>query len=409
MINLDIEEKDLLLKELKGCYNFLTNEVNTDKSSTGYGLVRDKYPNAPEISSVAAVGFGLTSLIVGVENNLISFDEAKERAVLTLKTFLDSVQGMEGFYYHFINIDNGSREWNSEVSSIDTGIFLCGALTVGQFFGDVVEELADKLYRRVNWQWFIDEKRDMFRMAYRPEQGFAGYWDVYAEQLMLYVLGAGSPTYNVGSSPYNAFIRNIGSYGEYKDIINSWFGSLFTYQYSHAFIDFRDTFDKNGISWWDNSVKATLANRQYCIDNQDRYKTFNENSWGITACVNPSGYEGRLGAKPSSHNHDIEKTIDGTIAPSGAIGSIVFTPRESISALANFYTHTSLIGKYGLKDSYNIENGAWYAKEYLGIDKGISLVMIQNFLNQAIWNSFMKNEYIRKGMDKICITKVKKL
>ncbi len=406
MANLNFKERDLLLKELRCCYAFFANEVNLNKNSNGYGLVRDKHPLSPDISSIAAVGFGLTSLITGVIQNWISFDDAKERAILTLKTFLNNVQGKEGFYYHFININNGIREWNSEVSIIDTGIFLCGALTVGQFFGDEVEALADRLYRRVNWQWFIDEKRDMFHMSYKPEQGFAGYWDVYAEQLMLYILGAGSPTYGIGNAPYDTFIRNIGSYGEYESIINSWFGSLFTYQYSHAFIDFRNTIDNNGVNWWNNSVKATLANRQYCIDNQGIYKTFNSNSWGITACATPKGYEGRLGAKPSSHNHDFEGTIDGTIAPSGSIGSIVFTPEESIEALENFYNHPSLIGKYGLKDSYNLENGAWYTNESLGIDKGISLVMIQNLLNEIIWNSLMKNEYIGKGMDIVGIMKV---
>lgn len=397
-----IYEKNILLKELKGCFDFFNNEINLDENSNGYGLIRDQYPSSPEICSIASVGFGLASLITGVKNNWISSEEANKRAILTLKTFLNNLEEIEGFYYHFVNMNNGLRELNSEISIIDTGIFICGAITAGEFFGGEVQELADKLYRRINWTWFVDKNKDMFYMSYTKEKGFEGYWDVYAEQLMLYILGVGSPTHGIDKSIYYTFNRLKGNYGEYKDIIHSWFGSLFTYQYSHAFIDFRNTLDKDGINWWDNSVKATLANRQYCIDNQDRFKSFNEYSWGITACITPNGYFGLLGAKPSSNNQN----VDGTISPSGAIGSIVFTPTESITALTNYYLILDLIDKYGLKDSYNLDYN-WFATESLGIDKGISMVMIQNFLNESIWNSFMKNKYVKNGMDIIGFTKAK--
>ena len=172
---------------------------------------------------------------------------------------------------------------------------------------------------------------------------------------------------------------------------------MFTYQFSHAWINFKNLKDKNNIDWFENSTKATKANRQYCIDNKDRFKTYNENSWGLTACLSPKGYIS-CGAKPCDVDLNVEN--DGTVTPCGAIGSIVFTPEESIKAMEYYYNnYPKLWGKYGLKDGYNLEGSkSWFAKEYIGIDKGIELIMIENYLNSTIWNYFMKNEFVQKGL-----------
>ena len=153
--------------------------------------------------------------------------------------------------------------------------------------------------------------------------------------------------------------------------------------------------DLDGIDWFENSIKATQANRQYCIDNAGKFKTYGENSWGLTACLGPKGYCG-FGAKPCDVNLNIEN--DGTITPCGAIGSIVFTPKESIKAMEYYYnTFPKLWGKYGFKDGYNLEGTKpWFAKEYIGIDKGIEVLMIENYLNGTIWKYFMNNKYIKK-------------
>lgn len=98
---------------------------------------------------------------------------------------------------------------------------------------------------------------------------------------------------------------------------------------------------------------------------------------------------------------------DGTISPSGAAGSIVFTPELSIKALTHYYKHfPKLWGRYGFKDAYNLDYGKkpWYAKECIGIDKGISMIMIENYLTGLIWKYFMKNEFVQKGLEKLNIT-----
>lgn len=391
----------LLLKELKGCYKFFMKEANWHKKSNGYGLIRDKSEIAPEIASIASVGYGLASLVIGVKRNWLKYENAYNKALGTLNTFINNVEGKNGFYYHFVNMNSGKREWNCEISIIDTAIFICGALLVGNFFGKEVKNKADYLYKKINWQWFSNPLTNQFYMGYSPEKGFWGSWDMYAEQLMLYILGLGSPTFPINKDMYYSFEKPITNYGNIENIIYTYCGTLFTYQFSHAWIDFRNTIDSEGINWFTNSIKATLANREYCIKNSKKFKTLNENSWGLTACVGPNGYSGGFGAMPAFS--DLDKENDGTISPCGAAGSIVFTPELSIKALENYYNnYPKLWSKYGFRDAYNLESSKpWYSKESIGIDKGITLIMIENYLTGLIWNIFMEVEYVNTAIEKL--------
>ena len=351
-------------------------------------------------------GYGLAALVIGVENKWISYKKAYNRASKTLDTFINNVEGKNGFYYHFINMNTGKREWDSEISIIDTAIFICGAITAGEYFGKEVKEKAEILYKRINWKWYSNT--NFFYMGYTPEKGFWEKWDMYAEQLMLYVLGVASPTFSIDESMYYAFRREKADYKDIKDIIYTYGGSLFTYQFSHAWIDFRGLKDNNGTDWFENSIKATKANRKYCIDNKNKFKTYGENSWGLTASIGPNGYR-IFGAEPCKSNLQVEN--DGTVAPCGAIGSIVFTPEETIKLMEYFYNEIPILwGKYGFKDGYNLESGRiWVSKEYIGIDKGISLLMIENYLNGTIWKYFMKNKYVIKGLEKLEIDNREKI
>ncbi len=391
--------KQLIKEELKRSYLFFIKEANLDLKSKGYGLIRDKTILADEVASIASVGYGLAALVIGVEHNWISFSSACERAIKTLETFEQNVEGLNGFFYHFINIKTGKREWNCEISIIDTAIFICGAITCGEYFGGIVKEKAQKLYEKMNWGWYRNPNTNQFYMGYTPERGFWGKWDMYAEQLMLYVLGVASPTYPIPATMYDEMEKPVGRYGTIQNLIYTYCGTLFTYQFSHAWIDFRGKVDKEGIDWFENSIKATKANKQYCLDHQDRFKTYGEKSWGLTASAGPKGYSGGYGAKPAIAKADEEN--DGTVAPCGAIGSIVFTPQESIEVMEYLYhQYPKLWGKYGFKDAYNLEGEhPWYATECIGIDKGISMVMIENYLSGTIWQCFMKNESVRKGME----------
>ena len=62
------------------------------------------------VASIASVGYGLGALIIGVEHKWIDYRKAYERIEKTLDTFINYVEGKNGFYYHFVNIQNGKRE-----------------------------------------------------------------------------------------------------------------------------------------------------------------------------------------------------------------------------------------------------------------------------------------------------------
>lgn len=141
---------ELLLKELKGCYKFFIKECNVDKNSKGYGLIKDKDMYADNVASIASVGYGLAALVIGVERRWISYKKAYKRANKTLDTFLNNVEGENGFYYHFVNINTAKREWNCEISIIDTAIFICGAICAGEFFKGEIKQKAEELYKRIN-------------------------------------------------------------------------------------------------------------------------------------------------------------------------------------------------------------------------------------------------------------------
>ena len=388
--------------EMKGSFDFFWEQANTTPGSSGFGLVRDRYPGSESIASIASTGFGLTAYLIGINKGYITEQEGYERVNQTLDTLL-AMDREEGFYYHFVDIESGKRVWESEVSSIDTSILLLGVLSVGQYFGGEIEVKARQIYDAVNWPWFLDDNRQMFYMAYRPEKGFEGHWDFYAEQLMMYILAAGSVTHPVDEVPYYTFTRHVASYGDGEPFIHSWFGSLFTYQYSHAWIDFRDYVDREGVNWFDNSIKASLAQYNFAVDMDSKYETLGPNAWGLTACDGPNGYNGRYGAPPSGFDNQ-QHYVDDTIAPCAAIASMIFTPKQSEQALQNYASIPELKGKYGFYDAYNLTED-WFDSDVIGIDKGITLLMLANAENNFVYEIMMQNETILNGLSKLQFVK----
>ncbi len=400
----DVEE--VVLEELEGGFKFFWETANTEEGTAGYGLIPDRFnthTNAPgTIASIASIGYGLSVIPIGIEYGWITKEEGYDRALKTLNT-LWNLNTTHGFYYHMVNRIKGNREWNSEVSVIDTAICVNGAITVGQYFGGEILKLAHDIYKRVEWDWYYDKDSNKFYMGYTPEKGFEGYWNEYAEQLMVYVLAAGSPTHPVGKQAYN-FMRfsskKADATSNYDSFYMTYTGSLFVYQFSHAWIDFRNIEDDKGVNWFENSVNASKAAIAYAVKNSDKFKTYSEVSWGLTACDGPKGYNGPYGSGPSSGN---AHQSDGTIPPCGAIGSIVFTPTESIAAMQNYRTYDRLWSKYGFKDAYNLDttSSGWYATDIIGIDKGISALMIENYISGFIWNMFMDNKYVQAGLEEL--------
>ena len=397
-----------VLQEEEACFNFFW-ETQTSEEYPGAGLIPDRYPSNG-LASIASVGFGLAAFPVGVQNGWITFAEGKERAIMTLEN-LKTLETVEGFYYHFYLDKSGKPANGSEISVIDTAIFVIGAIAAGEYFGGEVKTLADEIYANVNWKWYVNPDTNRFYMSYDPAtKKHSGAWDTYGEQLILYFLGAGSPNpkYMTDKKVYDAFAKIKGTYvssttGEKFTFYNSWFGSIFTYQFSHAFIDFAKIQDAKGIDWYENSVIASRCARQYCIDNPEGFSpvTHNEFSWGLTACDTPNGYSGFLGNNPTGHNHNNQTRNDGTVALCGSIGSIPFLPDEVQESVAYYYTFMdgALIGPYGLLDSYNCEKSKpWIAGDVIGIDKGISILMIENYRSGLVWNCVMNADFMQRAI-----------
>jgi len=406
-------DKNLIELELRKSFDFFWQEANTDKTSKGYGLVIDRTGDKTR-SSLASVGFALSAYVIGVERGFITKEEGYERVLLTLNTLYHHVPHYKGFFVHFADMQTAERYKKNEFSTIDTAIVLNGIITVDSYFDDAeVHALSDKILKRVNWTHFTFdfEGKKTFRMAYNPDldgdygpdkDGWIFQWHMPAEQLMMYFLAAGDEKVEpkLANELYFGFNRYVGGYGDHQFVYTPG-GALFIYQFSHAWFDFNTYVDAKGFDWFKNSVSATLSNRQWCIDHKNKYKTLHENAWGLTACDHPFGYAA-FGTPPFGWGQN-ERTenCNGTIAPYGPISSMIFTPKESFNAMAYFYQeHPETFGKYGFKDAYNLEGkDPWYSDEYIGIDKGITCLMLDNYLFQTTQKYYMKHPVILRAIE----------
>ncbi|MDT8336734.1 MAG: glucoamylase family protein [Candidatus Izemoplasmatales bacterium] len=405
---------DILNKELYHSFLYFLKQANLKIGSTGFGLISDD-TKTPNRASIAAVGFGLTMYVIGVENGYLTKEAALRIVKGTFDTFLNHISHIHGFYVHYCNLEDGTPYKKSEYSTIDTILFLNGAIVCDAYFND--EELHGKFNRlvgRVNFKPFIMEYKNklVFRMAYNPhldgdyrgknQEPWIYHWHMYAEQLSMYFLAAGKDDVNQDTALklYNGFERNIGKYREYEYIYCPT-NALFIYQYSHAWFDFKKYLDPNGFDWFKNSVIATKANKAYCLDMKKKYSILGQNAWGLTACITPVGYRNQV-VEPHDLNTD-ENHIYGVLPPSGALGSIPFVGEESVSVaqhLINDFPES--FGPYGFYDGLTfVDNKLWIAKEYVGINKGITGVMIDNYLHGTVYELYMSHPYILKAIKKL--------
>ena len=381
------EDRVLLNKIEKDTFQYFTRF--SDKIT---GLTKDSSrPGSP--SSVATTGFALAAYAIGSSHGWISQDYAYARILTILQTLYRKAAHQKGFFYHFLDARTGNRVWGSEASSIDTALAIAGALLAARYYpGTEVEKLAREIYERVNWKWMMNGS-DFICMGWTPEGKFLPYyWDSYNELMLLMALAIGSPTFPVPPGAWERWLRPEGDYSGHKIIYTST-GSLFTYQFSHAYIDFRKL-DDRGINFFENSREATLANREYSMSFMGQYKGYTESSWGLSASLGPGGYRA-YGGKPGGGLQD------GTIAPYAALSSIVFTPEFSTQAARFFYDNyqKELYGNFGFKDAFNLDK-QWWANEYLGIDQGITLLMLENYLNgEIVWKKFMELPAIKRWIE----------
>jgi hypothetical protein len=402
---------------------FFLNEHHPEK-----GIVKDRSARwAP--ASIASTGFGIPSFAIGAERHWITREQASVITLKILQFFIHSVQstdanvtGYKGFYYHFLTMDSGTREWNCELSSIDTGILMMGIIFARNYYNldneveTQIRSLAALLLKRVDWNFMRMPASGKFAytisMGWSPEKGLHDYgWGGYNEALFLYVLAAGSGMENAEQS-YRSWLKSYKWNTPYKGLSHVAFPPLFGHQFSQAFIDYRGIVDEymkgKGIDYFENSRRATCVQRQYAIDNPKGWIGYDSLCWGVTASDGPTekynfddkkflGYAGRGTSGPDYNYFD-----DGTIAPYASLSSLPFSPEivlPTVKSLNEKYGK-NLWGKYGYYDAFN-PTAKWFNDDFIGIDEGPMLMMIENFRTGFVWNYVMKDPIIQKGLNKL--------
>jgi hypothetical protein len=396
-------QDELFLEDLQHrSFNYFWEQANPET-----GLVPDRAridgtaldANHLNVASIAATGFGLTALCIAAERGWIKRTEARLRARNTLRFFADRAFQEHGWFYHWLDARSGERRWQSEVSSIDTALLLAGVLTVRQYFGEDRETraLATKIYERVDFRWMLNGHPRLLSHGWKPETGFLKpRWDTYSEDTILYLLAIGSSRHSISPASWKALWRDRYRYEGYAYFTTIGV-PLFMHQYAHAWIDYRNRRETSGdqIDYFDNSIKATLAHRAFCVNLAHEFPGFGPAVWGVTASDSAKGYLA-WGGPPR------DPEIDGTIVPSAAGGSLMFTPELSTAALRAMQEKfgARVYGKYGFVDAFNPNNG-WVDTDVIGINVGIILLSAENARSGNIWKWFMRNEEIPRALTSV--------
>lgn len=430
-----------------------TFEFFWQTANPGNGLVPDHWPRqegSQYFSSMAATGFALTAYPIGVERGWITRAQASQRVLTTLKFFAnapegtseDGDSGYHGFFYHFLDMHSGRRyaRW-VEVSTIDTTLLMAGVLFDETYFDQdnpqerEIRKLADQLYRNVDWRW-AQVRPPLVSMGWTPGGKFIPYdWTGYDEAMILYILALGSPTHAVRSNAWKAWTSTYhlswGSFVGSKPHVG--FAPLFGHQYSEAWIDFRgiqDAFMRaHDLTYFENSRDAVTGQHAYASATQGRVMGYDGEIWGLTACDGPGETVWKRSDGTEVHFHgywargaDVgEIDDDGTVAPTAAIASIVFAPDLVLPTIRAMYRRYGkwLYSQYGFLDAFNptfqltkvplrsgqvVPGEGWFDNQYLGIDQGPILLMIENYRSGFVWNVMRKNPYIRKGLERAGFT-----
>jgi hypothetical protein len=382
-------DETLLDEYEQACCLYFWEQANPDT-----GLVKDRSTPSEfddyTVASIASTGFGLTALCIADKRGFIPNNAVVARVRNTLKFFVTRMYNQHGFFYHFVDIETGERAFDCEVSSIDTGLLLCGVLMCRQYFADEqIQSLASQIFDRADWLWMLDRGRTLSH-GWTPERGFLPYrWNTYCELMLIYLMAIGSRTHAIPADTWDAWWRPVFDYRGLRYIGS--YAPLFVHQYSHAWFDFRGKRDRY-TNYFDNSILATKAHRLFCMSLHDRFPDFSDTLWGVTASDSMDGYTWWGGPPPVG-------TIDGTLVPCAAAGSLPFLPRETLLVLHTMRRRfgTKLFKRYAFQDAFNpLKN--WYNAEVVGINTGIGVLMAENLRTGLVWETFMKNPEAEAGM-----------
>ncbi len=408
-----------------------------DESDPHTGLTPDREP-ARTFTSISATGFALTAYPIGVERHWVTRPQAAARVLTTLRFFAGARQdttaqdaaGTHGFFYHFLTYENGTRFKDVELSTIDTALLLQGVLFCQSYFDDMVPRemliraLADTIVNRVDWRW-VEVRPHLIAHGWDPEHGFLPYdWGGYNESMFVPILALGSPHHAVEPEVWSTWERSC-PWGTFEGYECVGFSPLFGHQYAQVWLDLRglrdSLTDAHGIDWFENSRRATLAQRAYALRNPSRFRGYGARLWGLTACDGPVDGTRRVGGvEREFHTYEARGASfrgvhdDCTVAPAAAAGSVAFAPEVVIPVLQAMAADWRrwAYGPHGFVDALNptlrdpvaISQGrivpgvGWFDTDRLGIDQGPILAMIENFRSGLVWRVMRKNPVVIRGL-----------
>lgn len=410
-----------------------------DTANPVNGLVPDRWPSK-SFCSIAAVGFALNAYAIGADRGWISRAAARDRTLTTLRFFATAPQGPaatgvtghHGFFYHFIDMQTGHRFGTTELSSIDTVLLLGGILFAAEYYDRAdpaeteIRRLAKLINDRVDWPWMLG-RGPYVSMGWGPEKGFIVHqWDRYNEGALLYVLALGSPTHPIDPGIWARWMANSEvNWGDHYGERHLKFAPLFGHQYSHVWVDFRGIRDPwlraHDLDLFENSRRATRAQRIYAIANPKGWTGYSKDIWGLTACDGPGDFKAVVnGAEREFYSYSARgpgERDDGTLAPTALGGSISFEPRlvtEALTAMHRRYG-AAIYGQYGFLDAFNptlaapvpgkpllhgriISGLCWVDGDYLGIDQGPIVAMIANHRDDFIWQRMRRSAPVVAGL-----------
>ena len=402
-------------------FDYFIHEVNRSN-----GLVLDKTARDWP-SSIAATGMALTAYPVGVERGFIDRADAVARTLATLRFLAESPQsespdatGYRGFYYHFLHMDTGRREWQCELSSIDTALLIVGALAAAEYFDRSepeeaqIRELARFLYERVDWAWMLNGAQTICH-GWHPEKGFLPYhWEGYDEALILYLLALGSPTHAIPPACYDARCSTY-QWETIYGISLLYAGPLFIHQMSHIWCDFRGIRDRfmraHDCDYFENSRRATLIQQQYAIRNAQGFDHVGEWCWGVSASDGPGRETREVAGIERTFFDYVARGVphgpdDGTLAPWAVAASLPFAPEVVGPTIAHLSAlHVGVPNPYGFKASFNpayrgaIDDGiGWVSPFHFGINEGPTVLMIENHRTGLIWSLMKRCAPLNEGL-----------
>jgi hypothetical protein len=381
------------------------------------------------------VGFALTAYPIGVERGYVSRAAARDRVLATLRFFWTAPQdssasptGYHGFFYHFLDMTTGQRFQTVELSTIDTALLLAGVLTCQSYFAGTdpgeteIRALAESIYARSDWQW-AQHHPPAIALGWHPESGFIPYdWRGYNEAMLIYILALGSPTHPVGPDAWTAWTGTY-SWGTFEGQTHLGFAPLFGHQYSHVWIDFRAIQDaymrSHSLDYFENSRRASYAQQAYGAANPGGWTGYGAQVWGLTASDGPANTTLPIGGQTRQFHTYFARGAsfteiqdDGTIAPTAAGASVAFAPELAIPALlAMRRTYgPNLFSTYGFLDAFNPTfrgtpqqgrvdpQAGWFDTDYLGIDQGPILAMLENYRTGLVWRVMRGNSHIVLGL-----------